>query len=87
MSPFLTLLSRDIRLAWVVVGAMIACAASMLLAYQALEQIRLRPGELTGKGMVAATMIAGAIGILGGAAALWLRFGETLVQGTKQLFR
>jgi hypothetical protein len=78
---------RGMRVAAVVAGAVLACLASMFMALQALQEIRRRPAELTGKGMVAATMIAGVVGVVGGAVALYVRFGATIAEATRQLFR
>ena len=79
--------SRSTRMAGVVAGAGAACVMSMLLAHQALAEIRRRPAELTGKGLVAATMIAGAIGIAVAGAALYVRFGEAIAAAARNLVR
>ena len=76
----ITVQSRTLRMAAVVAGAALACPASMLMANQALMEIRRRPAELTGKGMVTVTMILGVVGMLGGVAVLYVRFGETVAR-------
>ena len=68
------------RWAAAVVGAALACPANMLMAFQALTEIRRRPAELTGSGIVAATLVLGVLAMLGGVAVLFARFGQTLAR-------
>jgi hypothetical protein len=75
---------RSIWLAAVVAGAALACLTSILVALKALVEIRRRPAELTGKGLVAAAMIAGLLGTLAGAITLSVCFGDIVVKAARQ---
>jgi hypothetical protein len=77
--------SPGARTAAVIVGAGLACVLSMLTALQALGEMHRRPAEVTGRGLVAATMIFGALGILAGAVALYLRFGQSVLKTLRAL--
>jgi hypothetical protein len=76
--------SAHIRLASLVAGAALACLGSLFLARETLSQIRRRPTELKGHGILIATAVVGTVGIVAGAVVLWIRFRETLVHAFRQ---
>jgi hypothetical protein len=76
--------SAHIRLAGLVAGAALACVGSLFLARETLAQIRRRPDELKGVGILIATAVVGTAGIVAGAVVLWVRFRETLMHAFRQ---
>ena len=68
--------SPGARTAAAIAGAAGACVLSMLSALQSLGVMRRRPAEVTGRGLVAATMLLGALGILAAVVVPYLRFGQ-----------
>jgi hypothetical protein len=79
--------SKHINLAAVFAGAILACAAPVLMSREARMQIRKRPEELTGTGIISVTIVLGIAGVATGAEMIYLRFGETLINAFKQLLQ
>lgn len=79
--------SPSVETAGVVAGGALACVVAILIAVEAMKQIRRRPAELTGRGVLLATVVLGAVGIAGGVAVLYVRFGPTLAQAAGQQLR
>jgi hypothetical protein len=79
--------SPTIETAGVIAGGALACVAAIFMVVEAMKQIRRRPAELTGRSVVLATVVLSLVGIVGGIAVLYVRFGPTLAQAARRHLR